>query len=167
MGRQVVLLCCLVTACADGPDCSEAAYTVHGICIIEPQVTEECFASILEQFHGFFPEQGYRWYSEHDYAISWRPEQLEGTHAATFRVRDRLWTEIDPSGTLPSRTWVVIKQPLVHELLHVMDYRKHGKFDEDASLVDQHDNPKGWFEYVHGENSLETRIREGIDWSCL
>lgn len=169
MGRQVVIAwVLLMAACAAGPDCSEAEYTAHGICVIEPQVTQECFVSIVEQFHTWFPDQDYDWYSDNEYAVSWRPERLkQDEHAATFRECGRLWTEIDPDGRLPSKSFVVIKQPLVHEFLHVMDYRQHGKMDESHDLTKQHDSPKGWFEYVYGENSLETQIRMGIDWSCL
>lgn len=158
MGRQVVLALVLaVQACVAEPDCDDADYASFGICVIEPPMAQGCFESLARQIHAGFGVD-LEWYADRDYAVTWRPAYLDEEDAATLKVGNRLWTEIRP-GLVEYR----IAQVLVHEFLHMVDYRLNGKFDVDPKTM--HSTP-GYFR-VAGPNSLESRVYEGLDISCL
>ena len=120
-------------------------------------MAQGCFEDLTTQIHTAF-DIDLEWYAGRDYAITWRPEYLDEEDAATLKSGDRLWTEIRPG-----LTEYRITQVLVHEFLHVFDWRLNGNFDTDPKTM--HDTP-GYFR-VEGADSLETSIYRGLDFSCL
>lgn len=155
--RFLVLLLFL-GACSPAPDCEDAAYTSHGLCIIDPPMGEACFGSLFDQIHTALDAKVYPSYV----AWSWRPQWLDEEDAATMRDGSTLWTETRP-GLSPYR----IAEIFVHEIMHVVDFDRNGHFPDDLPMYEMHAEPHGYFKYVYGVDSLEWRILAGLDYACL
>lgn len=160
--KQTILSAALISVsflgCVQKPDCGDASYIVYDVCVIEPPMMSDCFESILTQVHAAMGLD-LEWFAGRDYAVTWVPQHLDEEDGATLKYGDRLWTEIKPG-----LTEYRIAQVLVHEFLHVIDYRLHGKFDTDPKTM--HDTP-GYFRVESGKDSLESTIYAGLNRSCL
>lgn len=128
------------------------------MCVIDPPMEKACFEHLFAQIHTALAAEPYSGYA----AWSFRPEYLDEEDAATMRNGRALWTEARPD--LSSRR---LAEVFTHEIMHVVDYARTGRFPEGLPLYKMHEKPRGYFRYVYGPNSLEQRILNGLDYSCL
>lgn len=148
----------MISACAPGPDCDEAAYWSAGMCVIGPPMEKACFESIVNQVLHAIPGKVPDAYS----AWAWSTENLDGHDATTIRQAGDYWVETRP-GLSPRR----IAETMTHELMHAAELERSGYWPGDLPQREMHEKPRGYFRYVYGPNSLEQRILNGLDYSCL